>query len=276
LDNHENASILKHRRLRIAELAPLYERVPPRLYGGTERMVSFITQELVRRGHEVTLFASGDSRTCARLVPCCREALRLSGNPTLGTSLQLAMLSEVYERGREHFDLIHSHIDYWTFPFSRVTRVSTVSTMHGRMDIENLHPVYQRFPEAALVSISDSQRLPLPNMNWVDTIYHGLPRDLLKFNAKPGQYMAFIGRIAPEKRPDLAIEVARRSGVPLKIAAKVDVVDRQYFEAVIKPLIQPPHIEYIGEINDAEKSEFLGGARALLFPIDSRSGSGLR
>jgi glycosyltransferase involved in cell wall biosynthesis len=174
----------------------------------------------------------------------------------------------VYDRGRERFDIIHSHIDYWALPFSRVTGVPTVSTMHGRMDIEDLHSIYRWFPEAALVSISNSQRLPLPNVNWVDTIYHGLPRDLLKFNAKPGKYLAFIGRIAPEKRPDLAIEIARRSGVPLKIAAKVDVADRQYFETVIKPLIQPPHVEYIGEINDAEKSEFLGGARALLFPID--------
>jgi glycosyltransferase involved in cell wall biosynthesis len=268
LDNQGNSSILKRRRLRIAQLAPLYERVPPKLYGGTERMVSFITEELVRRGHEVTLFASGDSRTCARLVPCCDEALRLSGKPELAASLQLAMLAEVYEKGREGFDIIHSHIDYWTLPFSRITRLPTVSTMHGRMDIEDLHSIYRRFPEAALVSISNSQRLPLPNMNWVDTIYHGLPRDLLKFNAQPGKYLAFIGRIAPEKRPDLAIEIARRSGVPLKIAAKVDVVDRQYFEAGIKPLIQPPHVEYIGEINDAEKSEFLGGARALVFPID--------
>ena len=268
LNNHGNFSLQSADVYVSLSLLHCTSRVPPRLYGGTERMVSFITEELVRRGHEVTLFASGDSRTCARLVPCCDGALRLSGKPELGASLQLAMLAEVYDSGRERFDIIHSHIDYWTFPFSRVTGVPTVSTMHGRMDIEDLHPVYQRFPEAALVSISNSQRLPLPNLNWVETVYHGLPRDLLKFNAKSGQYLAFIGRIAPEKRPDLAIEIARRSGVPLKIAAKVDVVDRQYYEAVIKPLIQPPHVEYIGEINDAEKSEFLGRARALLFPID--------
>jgi glycosyltransferase involved in cell wall biosynthesis len=254
--------------MRIAQVAPLYERVPPRLYGGTERIISFITEELVRRGHDVTLFASGDSRTCAQLAPCCDEALRLSGKPELAASLQLAMLAEVYETGRERFDIIHSHIDYWTLPFSRVTRLPTVSTMHGRMDIQDLHPIYRRFPEAALVSISNSQRLPLPDLNWVDTVYHGLPRDLLKFNAQPGQYLAFIGRIAPEKRPDLAIEIARRSGVPLKIAAKVDIVDREYFEAAIKPLIRPPHVEFIGEIDDAEKNEFLGRARALLFPID--------
>jgi glycosyltransferase involved in cell wall biosynthesis len=268
LDNQGKSSVLNRRRLRIAQLAPLFERVPPRLYGGTERMVSFITEELVNRGHDVTLFASGDSQTSARLAPCCDEALRLRGKPELAASLHLGMLGDVYETGRERFDIIHSHIDYWTLPFLRVTGMPTVSTMHGRMDNEELYPVYQRFREAPLVSISDSQRLPLPNMNWVDTIYHGLPRDLLKFNAKPGRYLAFIGRIAPEKRPDLAIEIARLSGVPLKIAAKVDVADRDYFETAIKPLIQPPHVEYIGEINDAEKSEFLGGARALLFPID--------
>jgi glycosyltransferase involved in cell wall biosynthesis len=268
LKNQADLSPLNHRRLRIAQLAPLYERVPPRLYGGTERMVSYITEELVRRGHEVTLFASGDSRTSARLVPCCDQALRLSGKPQLGASFQLAMLAQAYDNDRERFDLVHSHIDYWSFPFSGITGTPTVTTMHGRMDVEDLHPVYQHFPQAAIVSISDSQRLPLPNLNWVATVYHGLPRDLLRFNPRPGQYLAFIGRISPEKRPDLAIEVARRSGIPLKIAAKVDVVDREYFETVIKPLIRPPHVEYIGEVNDVEKSEFLGGARALLFPID--------
>jgi glycosyltransferase involved in cell wall biosynthesis len=254
--------------MRIAQIAPSYERVPPKLYGGTERMVSFITEELVQRGHDVTLFASGDSQTSARLASYCDKALRLSGKPELAASLHVAMLAEVYEMGRERFDLIHSHIDYWTFPFSRVTGIPTVSTMHGRMDIQDLHLIYRRFPEAALVSISNSQRLPLADLNWVDTIYHGLPRDLLKFNAQPGHYLAFIGRVAPEKRPDLAIEIARRSGVPLKIAAKVDRADREYFETTIKPLIQGPHVEFIGEINDADKSEFLGGARALLFPID--------
>jgi glycosyltransferase involved in cell wall biosynthesis len=266
--NNYDSSHLKHRCLRVAQLAPLYEQVPPRLYGGTERMVSYITEELVRRGHDVTLFASGDSRTKARLVPCCNLALRLSGKPQLAAPLQLAMLAEAYNKERERFDIFHSHIDYWTFPFSNGMGAPTVSTMHGRMDIEDLHPIYQRFPEEALVSISDSQRLPCPNLNWVETVYHGLPRDLLKFNAEPGHYLAFIGRISPEKRPDLAIEVARRSGVPLKIAAKIDVVDRQYFESVVRPLIKGPHVEYIGEINDAEKSKFLGGAHALLFPIE--------
>jgi glycosyltransferase involved in cell wall biosynthesis len=255
------------RALRVAQIAPLYERVPPKLYGGSERVVSYITEELVKRGHDVTLFASGDSRTGARLAPGCTQALRLHGKPELGASLQLAMLAEVYD-SRDRFDIIHSHIDYWTWPLARVTRMPTVSTMHGRLDIADLRPVYDQFREAAIVSISDSQRIPLPHMNWVGTVYHGLPRELLKFNDQPGKYLAFIGRISPEKRPDLAIEIANRSGIPLKIAAKVDAVDREYFEAKIKPIIKPPHIEYIGEINDAEKSDFLGGARALLFPID--------
>ena len=255
------------RSLRVAQIAPLYEQVPPKLYGGSERVVSYITEELVRRGHDVTLFASGDSVTSARLWPGCPQALRLHGKPELGASLQLAMLAEVYD-ARDRFDIIHSHIDYWTFPLARVTKMPTVSTMHGRLDITDLHPVYDQFPEAAVVSISDAQRIPLPRMNWVDTVYHGLPRELLEFNGAEGKYLAFIGRISPEKRPDLAIEIANRSGVPLKIAAKVDFVDREYFASVIKPLIKPPHIEYIGEINDSQKSGFLGGALALLFPID--------
>ena len=255
-------------RLRIAQIAPLYESVPPRLYGGTERVVSYITEELVRRGHDVTLFAAGDSETRAELVPGCSEALRLQGKPELGSSLQLAMLTEVFESARENFDIVHTHIDYWSFPFARLTRVPTVTTMHGRLDIPELHPVYHRFPEAALVSISESQRAPLAEMNWVATVHHGMPRDLLRFNQRQGKYLAFIGRISPEKGIDVAIDVALRSGVPLKIAAKVDAVDREYFAAVIKPRIKPPMIEYIGEIDDLQKSEFLGGAMALLFAID--------
>jgi len=230
--------------------------------------VSYVTEELVRRGHEVTLFASGDSQTRANLVPACAQALRLMGKPDLGSSLQLAMLAEVFETARESFDIVHSHIDYWSFPFASLTGVPTVTTMHGRLDIPDLHPVYRRFPEAALVSISDSQRAPLAQMNWAGTVHHGMPRDLLRFNERRGKYLAFIGRISPEKGIDVAIEVALRAGVPLKIAAKVDAVDRVYFDEVIKPRIKPPMIEYIGEINDAQKSEFLGGALALLFTID--------
>jgi glycosyltransferase involved in cell wall biosynthesis len=256
-------------RLRIAQIAPLYERVPPKLYGGTERVVSYITEELVRRGHEVTLFASGDSITGAKLAPGCPQALRLMGKPELGAFLQLPMLSDVYEGAQERFDVIHSHIDYWTFPFARLTpQVPTVATMHGRLDIEELRPVYGRYRSMPLVSISDAQRAPLPDLNWVATVHHGLPRDQLRFSPGPGKYLAFLGRISPEKRPDIAIDVARRAGIPFKIAAKVDVVDRAYFEAVIKPRLSPPDVEYIGEISEAEKNEFLGNAIALLFTID--------
>jgi glycosyltransferase involved in cell wall biosynthesis len=268
LDVNGNFGGASGRPLRIAQIAPLYESVPPKLYGGTERVVSYITEELVRRGHEVTLFAAGNSETRAELVPGCERALRLLGKPELGSSLQLAMLAEVFETARANFDIVHSHIDYWSFPFASLTRVPTVSTMHGRLDIPDLHPVYRRFPEAALVSISDSQRAPLAEMNWVATVHHGMPRNLLRFSERPGSYLAFIGRISPEKGIDLAIEVALKSGVPLKIAAKVDAVDREYFAEVIKPRITPPMIEYIGEIDDAQKSDFLGGALALLFTID--------
>jgi glycosyltransferase involved in cell wall biosynthesis len=178
------------------------------------------------------------------------------------------MLCEVYEQAPRRFDVIHSHIDFWSFPFAMRSPVPTLATMHGRLDVEDLHPVYARYRTMPLVSIGDAQRAPLPLMNWIRTIHHGLPRDLLRFNPAPGKYLAFLGRISPEKRPDIAIEVARRAGIPLKIAAKVDVVDRDYFEAVIKPLLAPPEVEYIGEISDAEKSDFLGNALALLFTID--------
>ena len=253
--------------LRIAQLAPPFERVPPRLYGGTERVVSFLTEELVRRGHDVTLFASGDSLTGARLVRCCERALRLSGRTDLATCAHLSMLTEAYEGGH-YFDIVHSHLGLWSLPFCRKGGVPSVATMHGRIDMPELPPLFARYPEACLVSISDSQRNPIPKANWVGTAYHGLPRDLLKFNPGPGQYLAFIGRIAPEKGPDAAIAIARRSGVPLKIAAKIDEADRDYYESVIKPLIDPPQVEYVGEVDERGKSEFLGGARALLFPID--------
>ncbi len=255
-------------RLRIAQIAPLYERVPPKLYGGTERVVSYITEELVRRGHEVTLFASGDSITAAKLEPGCPQALRLMGKPELGAFLQLPMLSDAFEGAAERFDVIHTHIDYWSFPFARLTGMPTVSTMHGRLDIDDLRPVYWRYRTMPLVSISDAQRAPLSFANWVATIYHGLPRDLLRFSPSPGKYLAFLGRISPEKRVDIAIDVARRAGIPFKIAAKVDVVDRDYYEAVIRPRLSAPNVEYIGEISEAEKSEFLGNALALLFTID--------
>ena len=254
--------------LRIAQIAPLYERVPPKLYGGTERVVSYLTEELVRRGHKVTLFASGDSITKAKLHSGHPEALRLAGINDQGVFLHFPMISDAFLAGSREFDIIHGHVDYWTFPLAEVSKVPTVTTLHGRLDIEGHRPVYSRYRKTPVVSISDSQRTPLPFMNWKATVYHGLPADLLKFHAGPGKYLAFLGRISPEKGPDLAIEIARRVGIPLKIAAKVDAMDKAYYEAVIKPRLSPPDIEYIGEINEVEKNEFLGNAMALMFPID--------
>ena len=255
-------------RLRVAQVAPLYERIPPKLYGGTERVVSYITEELVRRGHQVTLFASGDSETTATLWAGCDQALRLTGKQEMGTYLQLPMISDVYQNARERFDVIHSHLDYWSFPFAQLVEVPTVATMHGRLDIEELHSIYARYRDVPLVSISDAQRVHLPFVNWISTVYHGIPRNLLAPRYEPGKYLAFLGRISPEKRPDIAIEVAKKAGIPLKIAAKVDMVDRDYFAEVIRPMLSPPDVEYIGEINEAEKSEFLGNALALMFTID--------
>lgn len=263
----QNIGSSGRRPLRIAQLAPPFERVPPRLYGGTERVVSFITEELVRRGHDVTLFASGDSLTNARLIRCCDEALRLSGRMELATCIHISMLTEAYEAG-SRFDIIHSHLGLWTLPFCRLGSVPSIATIHERVDTPEFHPLFARYPEARLVSISRAQRTPIANANWVGNAYHGLPKDLLSFNPRPGKYLAFIGRISPEKGPEAAITIARRAGVPLKIAAKIDDVDREYYETAIKPLIEPPHIEYVGEVDEQGKSEFLGGARALLFPID--------
>jgi glycosyltransferase involved in cell wall biosynthesis len=255
------------RPLRIAQIGPLYERIPPKLYGGTERIVSYITEELVHRGHDVTLFAAGDAQTSAKLHPACPQALRLAGKQELGAFLQLPMLSDVYENA-DDFDVIHGHIDYWSFPFARLSRTPSITTMHGRLDIDELKPVYGRYRTVPLVSISDAQRPPLAFMNWVATIYHGLPRDLLTYSKGPGKYLAFLGRISPEKRPDLAIDLARKAGIPIKLAAKVDVVDRAYFEQVIKPRLSSPDVEYIGEIDESQKNDFLGNALALMFTID--------
>jgi len=257
------------RPLRIAQLASLYERIPPNFYGGTERVVSYLTEELVRRGHQVTLFASGDSITSARLVSGFPRSLRLAGlsSPAVGPGLHMPMLADVYG-GADRFDIIHSHIDYWSFPFARLCRTPTITTMHGRLDVAPIKPIYDRFAEMPLVSISDSQRRPLPSMNWVGTAYHGLPLDFLHFNPRPGKYLAFLGRICPEKRVDLGIEVALKAGIPLKIAAKVDPVDVEYFETIIKPRLCPPDVEHIGEISEQEKSEFLGNSLAQLFAID--------
>ncbi len=255
------------RPLRIAQLAPLYESVPPKLYGGTERIVAWLAEELVRRGHEVTLYAAGDSTAAVRLVPGAPQSLRLSGLDHLGPAYHLPMLSEVYDHA-SGFDIIHSHVDCLSFPLARQAKVPTVSTMHGRLDLEEMQPIYRSYRDLPVVSISDNQRQPIPELNWVRTVYHGLPRDLFKFSQQTDGYLAFLGRMSPEKRPDLAIEIASRAGVPLKIAAKVDRTDRDYFDAVVKPLLSQPGIEFIGEINEREKQQLLGGALALLFPVD--------
>ena len=253
--------------MRIAQVAPLFESVPPKYYGGTERVVSFITEELVQQGHDVTLFASGDSETRARLVPGCRRASRLDKHSIDPLALQMLMLEHVYQRA-DDFDVIHFHLDYLHFPVSRCHRRAQVTTLHGRLNIPELVPLYKEFRDMPVVSISDAQRSPLPDANWVATVYHGLPADLFRFQPSVGTYLAFLGRISPEKRVDRAIEIARRLDMPIKIAAKVDLVDRDYFEAVIEPLLRDPRIEFVGEIGEGEKQEFLGNAYALLFPID--------
>jgi glycosyltransferase involved in cell wall biosynthesis len=253
--------------MRIAQVAPLHESVPPKLYGGTERVVSVLTEELVRMGHEVTLFASGDSITGARLVPCCPEALRLSPTSRDQLAHHLVMLEQVFQQ-KENFDLIHFHIDYLHFPLSRREQVVDITTLHGRLDLPDLVPVYQVFRDMRVVSISDAQRAPLPWLNWQGTVHHGTPVDRYAFYPEIGKYLAFLGRTSPEKGLDQAVEIAKRVGMPLKIAAKVDKADKEYFEAVIKPLLNDSLIEFVGEIGYPEKNEFLGNAAALLFPID--------
>jgi glycosyltransferase involved in cell wall biosynthesis len=254
--------------MKIAQIAPLAEAVPPRLYGGTERMVSYLTEELVRQGHEVTLFATGDSRTRARLVPCCPQALRLDPSVQDPIPHTLMMLDEVRKRAAE-FDILHFHLDLMHFPVFRDMASHTLTTLHDRLDAPDLRPFYGAFAEFPLVSISDDQRYPMPPVNWAGTVYHGLPLELLQPTASPsGDYLAFLGRISPEKRPDRAIEIARRANVRIRIAAKVDEADRHYFESEIRPLLEDPLVDFIGEITEARKSDFLGNASALLFPID--------
>ena len=252
--------------MRIAQVAPLYESVPPRYYGGTERVVSWLTESLVELGHEVTLFASGDSVTKAELVPACKRALRLDSECIDPLPHHLLMVEQVFRQADE-FDLIHFHIDYLHFLRSRSQRTHSVTTLHGRLDIPDLMPLYREFRTMPLVSISDAQRRPLPWAHWMGTVHHGMPTNVLAFHESPGQYLAFLGRISPEKGPDQAIDIAIRSGKHLKIAAKVDRADRDYFEETIRPLLQHPLIEFVGEIGNSEKEEFLGNASALLFPI---------
>jgi glycosyltransferase involved in cell wall biosynthesis len=252
--------------MRIAQVAPLGESVPPKLYGGSERVVSWLTEELHRQGHDITMFASGDSQTRARLIPCTPQALRLAGVRDHTASL-LVMLGAV-RRMADEFDIIHFHVDLLQFPVFQDLFHKSLTTMHGRLDLPDLHPIYRAYPEMPLVSISEDQRRPMPPVNWVATIHHGLPPELYPFNPSGGEYLAFLGRIAPEKRPDRAIEIAKRVGVPLKIAAKVDQVDQEYFASEIEPLLSHPLIEFIGEIDDSHKADFLGRALALVFPID--------
>ena len=253
--------------MRIAQVAPLYERVPPRQYGGTERVVSYLTEELVRLGHDVTLFASGDSITQAQLQSPCDRALRLDPDSRDSLAPHIRMLGHVY-RQAPAFDVIHCHTDYLSLPLARAASTPTVITLHGRLDIPELHPLYTDYPDIPLVSISDAQRLPLAQANWVATVYHGLPADLYSFQPQPDRYLLFLGRIAPEKRPDSAIRIACRAGIPLRIAAKVDPADQTYFETAIRPLLTHPLIDFIGEVNEQQKQTLLGNALALLFPID--------
>ena len=255
--------------MRIAQVAPLSESVPPKLYGGTERVVSYLTEELVRLGHDVTLFASGDSVTAARLEAICSHALRLNkGISYHDAPMMMQLLMEQALGNGGDFDIIHSHLDHLGFPLARRNPTPMVTTFHGRLDLPELQPVFREYAEMPMVSISNAQRTPVSWANWQDTVYHGLPQNLYELNPNPGGYMAFLGRIAPEKRPDHAIELAKRVGIPLRIAAKVDPADQEYFETEIEPLLFHPLIEYLGEITDAEKNDFLGHAIALVCPYD--------
>jgi glycosyltransferase involved in cell wall biosynthesis len=255
--------------VRIAMMAPLVEAVPPTLYGGTERVVSLLTEELVRRGHAVTLFAAGDSRTAATLVPVSPRGLRLDDQIKDYAAYTLVGLGEAYDRAEE-FDLIHNHNDYLGFPMARLVETPTVTTTHGRLDLKEVRRFYELFPEQALVSISHDQRSWLPHANWVGTAYNGVAVEHFRSRERPGDYLVFLGRISPEKRPDRAIEIARDVGMRLVIAAKVDPVDREYYEYAIEPLIRAHRdlVEFIGEVNEQEKDELLGNAYAYLFPID--------
>lgn len=253
--------------MRIAQVSPLNEAVPPRFYGGTERVVSYLTEELVRMGHDVTLFASGDSVTSARLVACCPQALRLDPGVEWRLAHHVVQLEQVMDRADE-FDVVHCHGDLIHYPWARRSLVPMLTTLHGRQNIPDLAALYREFPDVPLVSISHAQRRPIPWARWVATVYHGLPHDLLRPNLAPGRYLAFLGRFSHEKRFDRAVAIARACGLPLKVAAKADPEDSAYFEQVARPLLDDPLVEWVGEIGEADKAEFLGGALAHLFPID--------
>jgi glycosyltransferase involved in cell wall biosynthesis len=252
--------------MRIAQVAPLYESVPPKTYGGTERVVSWLTEELVRLGHEVTLFASGDSMTTARLVPCSPESLRLSTDCIDQMAHHFVQLEKVLQE-KDEFDLIHFHTDYLHFPISSREEYVNVTTLHGRLDIPDLVPLYEIYSHMPVISISNAQRDPLPHLNWQGTAYHGFPPETYKLYSKPGKYLAFLGRTSPEKGLDKAIDIAKKLGMPLKVAAKIDKADQEYFDTCIKPVLDSKDIEFLGEIGYPEKNEFLGEAAALLFPI---------
>jgi glycosyltransferase involved in cell wall biosynthesis len=254
--------------MKIAQVSPLYESVPPRLYGGTERVVSYLTEELVKQGHEVTLFASGDSITKARLRSCCDKALRLDSSCIDQIAPHFTLLEMVHKE-LENFDVVHYHLDYLHYPLSRRNHlVPHITTLHGRLDLPELQPLYNEYRDIPLISISNSQQSALPLVNWKGTIYHGLPLELYKRNENPGKYLAFVGRVSYEKRIDRAIEIAKRTGIPLKIAAKIGKEDEEYYENILKPLLNDPLVEFVGEIGEKDKDEFLGNAMALLFPID--------
>ena len=252
--------------MRIAQIAPLTEAIPPKLYGGTERVISWLTEELVALGHEVALFASGDSQTSANLQTCWPKALRLDGSVRDPNALHMAMLEQVRQRAHD-FDLLHFHLDYYSFSLFSRQQTPFITTLHGRLDLPEHQVVFATFPSIPVISISDAQRRPVPGAGWIRTIHHGLPARLLMPQPVRPAYFAFLGRISPEKAVDRAVCIAKRSGVPLKIAAKVDAVDRDYFESEIRKLLTPPDVEFVGEISDREKSSFLSGAIALLAPI---------
>jgi glycosyltransferase involved in cell wall biosynthesis len=253
--------------MKIAQISPLFERVPPVGYGGTERVVSYLTEELVRRGHEVTLFASGDSVTSAELVPGCARALRLEGKTQAHLPYHLTMIDEVFARIDE-FDLLHFHIDCIHFPLTARHSVPALTTLHGRLDLDDIHQCYERFKNLSFVSISDHQRAPMPWLDWAGTVHHGLPLDLHTPVERPGEHLAFLGRMSPEKGAETAIEIAARAGLPIRLAGKIDEADASYCEQRLRPLFAAPGVAYVGEIGGAAKDEFLGAARALLFPID--------
>ena len=253
--------------LRIAQVAPLYESVPPKLYGGTERVVSYLTEELVRQGHRVTLFASGDSLTSAELVAVCGHAARLGRDPTSAVALHTLLVEAVFAHP-DVFDVIHCHTDSIHLPLARRCPVPVITTLHGRLDVAALDPLHREFAELPLVSISNAQREPMPWASWAGTVHHGLPLELHRPHYDAGNYLVFLGRISPEKGVDRAIAIAHRAGLPLKIAAKIDGTDREYFAARIEPLLDSPDIEYLGEVDDRAKTQLLSGALALLFPID--------